>query len=927
MQENILIAVTDYPQSTLTTDPMQKVRAEEISLIMREPHAFEFVQKYGLHGFLIYKPEEPEHIWLNVQILRNLGFPPPESIVTKYKSADFLKVSNWKSLLSKIEQDPDKSGQIRLKTSKNHFRKFSYKAIQLADRSLIFALEESVQNIIQQLSYGIAGAVNSEEISQMKKRFELKRLFIEQAPSAIAMFDTNLKYIAVSKRWLKDYNIENLDVIGKSHYEIFPEIGEDWKKIHQECLSGAIHSMDEECFVRADGTTNWITWEVRPWYNSENRIGGIIMHTADITEIKNSQTENYRKQELMEKVLESVEVGIVACDAKGNLTLFNQATKDWHGLPARPVPKEELSRHYGLYNAEGTRALKPDEIPLIKALNSGTISNELIKIRPVKGEEVTVSVNGVQLFDHEGKLDGAVVAMHNINHRIKAEEKLRISEQTFRGSFEHAAIGMAILDIEGNWLKVNKSLCNIIGYTESELKELSFQDITHPDDLHTDLNLLNELVADEREYYHMEKRYFHKNGSIVFINLAVSLVRDHHGAPLHFVSQITDITKEKIASQQLKQTLGELESIFNSSTQVSIISTDSEGRIISFNKGAEKMLGYTQKEVSQQLNITSIHLNSELKEFSNRLFADAEIYELPEFLERISKSKDFKNKDWTYVRKNGSEFPVQLAITSITENNENKGFLFMAIDITNLKLVEEELSNVMLITQEQNARLKNFAHIVSHNLRSHSSNIGMLLDLSMRDYPDLKNNEIFSHLTNASGNLSDTIEHLNEVTLINTAVEENLEAVNLYKSVENIKHSITAIAATQGVRIQNNISEDKNVLGVPAYIDSILLNFMTNAVKYSSSSRESYVALTAEKQDDGFVRIDIEDNGLGIDLKKHGRKLFGMYKTFHNHKDSRGIGLFITKNQIEALHGKIKVKSIPGQGTTFSIYLKNYEKS
>lgn len=906
---------------------MQKVRNSEISLIMRDPQIFEFIQKFGLHGFLIYKPEQPKTIWFNTQILRNLGFAAPIHILEEKNIEDLLELSSWNKLLFNIPKSDDKSGHIKLKTSKGHFCKFIYKVIQSPDHSSIFALEEQKQNVIQQLSSSIVGGISSEEISQMKKRFELKRLFIEQAPSAIAMFDNNLKYIAVSKRWLKDYNIEHIDVVGKSHYEIFPEIGEDWKQIHKECLSGAIHSKDEECFVRADGSKNWITWEVRPWYNSENEIGGIIMHTADITEIKNSQAENHRKQELMEKVLESVDVGIVACDAKGKLTLFNQATKNWHGLPAKPVPVEELSKHYGLYNADGSKALEEHEIPLIKTLSKGPINNEIMKIRPVSGEEVTVSVNGVQLFDQDGKLDGAVVAMHNINHRLTAEKKLRISEQTFRGSFEHAAIGMAILNISGKWLSVNKSLCDIIGYTEEELRKLTFQDITHPDDLNTDLSLLNELVAGEREFYHMEKRYFHKNGSIVFIKLAVSLVRDNKGRPLHFVSQITDITKEKIASEKLRQTLNKLEGIFNASTHVSIISTDSEGRIESFNKGAERMLGYTQTEVSQQLNITSIHVSNELESFSNNLFSDHENYDLPEFLKKISNSKKLKNKDWTYVRKDGTEFPVQLAITSILENGENTGYLFMAIDITNLKIVEEELSSVMNITQEQNARLKNFAHIVSHNLRSHSSNIGMLLDLAMRDYPELKDNEICTHLNNASANLTETIEHLNEVTLINTAVEENLDAVNLYKSAENIKHSISAIALREMVDIQNIIPDDIYVLGVPAYIDSILLNFITNAIKYSSTEKDSFVKLSARILDDGFVRIDIKDNGLGIDLKKHRRKLFGMYKTFHKNKDSRGIGLFITKNQIEALQGKVQVDSAPGHGTTFSIYLKNYEKS
>ena len=106
---------------------------------------------------------------------------------------------------------------------------------------------------------------------------------------------------------------------------------------------------------------------------------------------------------------------------------------------------------------------------------------------------------------------------------------------------------------------------------------------------------------------------------------------------------------------------------------------------------------------------------------------------------------------------------------------------------------------------------------------------------------------------------------------------------------------------------------------VPAYLDSVLMNFITNAVKYKDPERDPIVKLSLE-QCDNYTVLSITDNGLGIDLERYGEKLFGMYKTFHDNPDARGIGLYITKNQVEAMNGKITVSSNPGKGTTFNIH-------
>ncbi|MBQ0733329.1 PAS domain S-box protein [Aquimarina celericrescens] len=632
-----------------------------------------------------------------------------------------------------------------------------------------------------------------QEITQRKKDLQRHKVFIEQAPSAIAMLDTNMCYISHSKKWLVDYKIKDEDIIGKSHYDIFPEIGDTWKKDHQKCLEGNILRKAEDRFERTDGSVQWISWELHPWYKDNNKVGGLIMLTSDITRTK------------------------------------------------------------------------------------------------------------------------------------EAEIELKISEKKFRANFENAATGMAILDLSGQWLEVNNTLCKMVGYTPDELKTLTFQDITHPDDLEVHLGYVDDLVSNKISFCHIEKRYLHKNGDIVHAQLSVSIVRDENDNPLYFVAQITDITPRVQAQNHLERTLTKLESVFEASTQVSIIGTNTDGLITSFNRGAENLLGYKRNEVIGKQNLLSLHALEEIqrrgKELSLQYNREIDGFDV---FTKFAKKKKHDTREWNYIRKDGSKFPVQLTITAIKEKNRTVGYLAVAANISEIKKVETEIKSLLAVANGQNRRLKNFAHIVSHNLKSHSGNFSMLLDLYLQENPDQSENEILSLFREASNNLSETIDHLNQVVLMSSKVEDNLKIINLEHSINKVVSSVKVIAEEAAVRIENLVSPETNILGIPAYMDSIILNFITNSIKYRSQDRDSYVLLSSFLQED-YVVLVVEDNGLGIDLNKHHSKLFGMYKTFHRNKDARGIGLFITKNQVEALGGKIEVESQVNKGTTFKIYLK-YEK-
>lgn len=262
------------------------------------------------------------------------------------------------------------------------------------------------------------------------------------------------------------------------------------------------------------------------------------------------------------------------------------------------------------------------------------------------------------------------------NERQQIEVALRNSEEQFRNAFENASIGMAIVSLDGHWVKVNPALFQIIGYSSEELLALTFQDITHPDDLELDLSYVHQLLAGTISNYQMEKRYFHKQGHIIWILLDASLVRDEQGNPLHFIAQIQEITARKEAQKTL-----ELQSVImnNMAGGVCLIKA-SDLTIVYTNPKFDAMFGYTDGELAGQPAGILNYVDTEVT-------PDASVLDIVTQIEQKGEAQyEVYNK-----KKDGRLFWCR-GYTSRFEHPEY-GTVYVAVheDVTELKQAEQAL--------------------------------------------------------------------------------------------------------------------------------------------------------------------------------------------------------------------------------------------
>lgn len=388
-----------------------------------------------------------------------------------------------------------------------------------------------------------------------------------------------------------------------------------------------------------------------------------------------------------------------------------------------------------------------------------------------------------------------------------------------------------------------------------------------------------------------------------------AIVEQDEAETVHFYGKINDISSFKLQELQLK--LSEQRFLFAlEASSEGIWDLDVASSTVFYSSQSMKMLEFEAKDTIDSIDLWDNRVHPQDK---NKYLEDIQLH-------IDSKTPYYENAQ--RVMTVSGEYKWILSRGKIIERDIHKKPLRIIgthTDISAQKEKEQNLLKTLEIVSEQNSRLLNFAHIVSHNLRSHSGNIEMLLNIIAEETDEDFVKESYSHLRTSSKALSQTIVHLKELVEIQSELVQKKENLNLNLYLGKTLNILGEEIKKNKVVIKNRVCKHQTIIFNPAYLESILLNFTSNAIRYSHPDRTPVISYSLKSNSKHKV-LEIQDNGLGINLEKHGKKIFGMYKTFHKHKDSRGIGLFITKNQIEAMGGKVDVTSVVGVGTTFKIY-------
>jgi diguanylate cyclase (GGDEF)-like protein/PAS domain S-box-containing protein len=373
------------------------------------------------------------------------------------------------------------------------------------------------------------------------------KLFIQHAPVGLAMFDLEMRYLYASNQWLANYALGTRDLRGCCHYEVFPEIPDEWKIAHRRGLAGEVLRSEGDRFERLDGSVQWVRWEIRPWNDAQGRIGGIVIFTEDITAHRVAE-ESLRAAQVQLESMTSAVPGVVyqflqspAGDWK--FTYLSKGLNDLYEV----TPEDGLRDHNVLtqcilpeHRVGHKESVDRSAATLTLWVNEHIIRTPSGKLKWVRGQALPQRQDDGSVF-----WNGILV---DISERKQMEDALREQEEFFRLITENLEGFIAVLDIDGRRLYASPSYERLLGRRELSGTS-SFADI-HPSDSERVIGSFRETVATGIGH-HLEFRFMRADGGICLLESRSGVIRDHEGRTKRVVVVSHDVTERKAAEDKI----------------------------------------------------------------------------------------------------------------------------------------------------------------------------------------------------------------------------------------------------------------------------------------------------------------------------------------------------------------------------------------
>ncbi len=628
----------------------------------------------------------------------------------------------------------------------------------------------------------------------------------------------------------------------------------------------------------------------------------------DVTERINYELQIQETNELLEQTNETARVGGWEYDPITNENKWTKVTHEIHEVEPGYIPKvDEGILFYKVgYDRDRIKFLF-NELML-----KGIPFDEEFEIITAKNNLKWVRATGRASFEN-GKCVRLYGAFLDIHEMKKSSEMTRLAKERY--DFLAKASNEAIWDwdIDENRVYLGEGFRSVFGFQSAdEFKIFSeWTDEIHPEDRDKVLASYHKLIQSEDEnQLTIEYRYKKEKGEYASVVCRCYVIRDETKKAVRIVGALQDFTKKKEEEHRLRL----LESVITNSSD-SVLITEAEPfsppgpRIVYVNQAFTKMTGYSAEEV--------IGRNPRFLQGPK-----TDLRELKKLRKSMEKWESCEIQVLNY-KKNGEEFWNHFSVFPLS--NEVGWFThWIAIekDVTKKKLEDVEKEKLIAELTQNNKDLKQFTYITSHNLRAPLSNLTAALNI-IDDIPitDAILSTLLKGIRISTSNLNQTIEDLIKILIIRDSPALEQSELILKHIFDTVCSQIQNIIDGSGAEIKTSFEEVTTLTFNRSYLESIFLNLLTNAIKYRSPKRKLKIYIHSSIQF-GFYKISFSDNGLGIDLAKHKDKVFGLYQRFHNLPDSKGLGLYLVKTQIESLGGMIEVESEVDVGSKFTLIIK-----
>ncbi|QIN80145.1 PAS domain S-box protein [Rubrobacter marinus] len=808
----------------------------------------------------------------------------------------------------------------------------------------------------------VTGAVVT--FSDITERKEVEEKLRESEQRFYSLTDAALEGITIIERGnILDVNRACADMFGYEPSEIVGRFALDFVApesrdlVHRNISSG-FEQPYEAVGLRKDGSR--FVQEIHGRSSTYRGRSVRVVAMRDVTEQKRAQAELTREREFLAAVLENLKEGIVACDAGGNLTLFNRATREFHGVGEKEIPPDQWARHYDLYQTDARTPMDKEDIPLFRAYRGENVRDAEMVIVPKDGLVRTLVANGQAFYDGEGNKLGAVVAMHDVTEQKRIEEELRESERQFRVLTDATLEAIAITE-RGKILEVNRAYTALFGYEPLEVVGKSALETAAPESR----DLIRDHIAAGFEGWY-EAVGLRKDGTRFDMEIRGTASR-YRGRPVR-VSAIRDVTERKRAEAKIRELNEGLERRVEERTaQLQAVVAElreneerlrlSEDRLrlavgstglgtwdfdpvageLRWDDRCKAVFGLSPKAgVDYETFLSGLH--PEDRERTDRIVQATLDPESGGHFDTEYRTVGLEDGVERWVAAQGQAF--------FDEAGQAVRFIGTVLDITERKRAEEEvrqlnrtlerrveertvqLEAAVRDADDANRAKSEFLASMSHEVRTPMNGVIGMAELLLGTDLDPEQREYADTVRSSGEALLTIINDILDFSKIE-AGKMRLEVIDfdLVAAVEETVGLLSGRAREKGVDLSSSVEPGllAALKGDPGRIRQILTNLVGNAIKFTEEGGVILrVRLVGEDAERALVRFEVSDTGIGMTEEQRG----GLFRAFSQADASTtrrfggtGLGLAISKQLVELMGGEIGVESEPGVGSTFWIVL------